>query len=68
MARGYFRTGDSVCLYCGYMKDNFNSNGQLISREKMPYKIGKGADKTYLCEKCFNKTKESKELDIKKIY
>lgn len=45
MARGYFRTSDKVCLYCGYTNDN----------KPMPHKVGKGANKTYLCESCFNK-------------
>lgn len=58
MARGYYRTSDKVCLFCGYRGED--------NEIKMPYKIGKGANKTYLCENCFNKTPQSKETDINK--
>lgn len=56
MARGHFRTSDRVCLYCGFS----GRNNKII----MPYKIGKGPNKTYLCERCFNKTPHSKESNI----
>lgn len=58
MARGCFRVSDRVCLYCGYR----GSKNEII----MPYKIGKGSNKIYLCENCFNKTEYSKEVDIEK--
>lgn len=46
MARGFFRTDDTVCLFCGYT--NTGDNG---SRTKMPYKYGK----VFLCTKCGEK-------------
>ncbi|MGL5330944.1 MAG: hypothetical protein ACRDD7_16905 [Peptostreptococcaceae bacterium] len=58
MARGNWRVDDRECLYCGH-----TINGRT---EKMPYKIGVGANKRFLCEKCFNKTTSSKEEDISK--
>lgn len=58
MARGYFRTSDRICLHCGYR----GKQNEIV----MPYKVGKGANKTYLCEKCFFKTKESKDKDVGK--
>lgn len=58
MARGNFRTNDRVCLFCGYR----GNKNEIV----MPYKIGKGANKTYLCERCFNNTSESKEENIDK--
>lgn len=66
MARGYFRTDDTICVFCGYTDTIFDDDGNYIKREKMPYKIGKGVNKTYLCKRCFNNTKESKEEDIEK--
>lgn len=58
MARGYYRTSDRVCCYCGFRGEK--------NEIKMPYKIGKGANKVYLCESCFNRTDKSKEKDIEK--
>jgi len=58
MAIGSFRVSDRICLYYGYS----GQKNEIV----MPYKIGKGANKRYLCEKCFNKTEYSKEADIEK--
>lgn len=58
MAKGNYRTSDRVCTFCGYR----GQQNEII----MPYKIGKGANKVYLCEECFLKTEESKENNIEK--
>lgn len=58
MARGNFRTSDRVCVYCGFRGEK----NEIV----MPYKIGKGSNKVYLCEECFAKTPESKEDNIEK--
>ena len=59
MARGNFRVGDYVCLYCG--RYIYNDAGE---RTPMPFKYGKGANKTFLCESCAGKARESGQDDI----
>ena len=58
MARGNFRISDRECVYCGFR----GQQNEII----MPYKVGKGSNKIYLCEKCFNKSSYSKEENIEK--
>lgn len=59
MARGYFRTDETICLYCGYTE--LDGNG---SRKPMPYKTGSKNSPTFLCEEC-GKRAESRGVVLK---
>lgn len=56
MARGNFRIDDRICLHCGY-------DAMIDNKKHLPYMYGNGSNKTYICQKCADK---SKGVEIKK--
>ena len=54
MAKGYYRTDDKICLYCG-----FSETDEKGIKRKMPYKYGKGANMAFLYSKFAEKAKKS---------
>jgi len=55
MARGFFRTSRSICLYCGKSA----SEGVEI------FKRGKKNQPDYLCERCFDRSATDEEKENK---
>lgn len=60
MAKGNFRVDDCICLYCG---ETTTIDGKRLP---MPYKYGKGANKTFLCARCAEQSKLAGNKDIVK--
>lgn len=55
MARGNFRTGKDMCLYCG----------ARASETTRIYKKGLKRQPDYLCEKCFDRSATEQERNDK---
>lgn len=52
MSKGNYRVSDRICLHCGH--DAMNDY-----KLHLPFMYGKGANKTYLCIKCYEKCKSN---------
>lgn len=63
MARGCFKTSDKICVYCG--KQYIGEDGKL---KPMPFKVGKGANQYFLCQKYGEKDPAAKKIYIFKQY